>query len=292
MPGINTSGAPNTRDYGLGRGTVRLAPINPLTGLPAASGFRDLGNAPEFSITVTVEDLRHKSSREQIAFTDKRCVVSQEVGLAFQLDEMNYQNLSDFFSGTTGTYDNAHDTVITAAANEIVSGATAPFTVGNWYNIYGEGGRRVYNLDAVGVVYKFVKDPGGTPADLSADDYEIDLQMGIVRFLSTGASSLTGAEDIGFDLSVVATTPQDLDTVEALTRAEVSGVLKFIGTNACDNGNKDEYTFHKVSLSADGDLAKIGDEISTMNFTGVAEVNNAITTGSKVLSIRTYDQSA
>lgn len=290
MPGLNTTGAPNTRDYTLGRGIARLAKLDAQTGLPNAAGFRDLGNVPEFSLTVSVEDLRHQSSREQLKFTDKRCVISQEVSLAFQTDEVNFQNLADFVSGTTGTYDNAHDTVILAASNEIVSGATAPFTLGNWYEIHGAGGRRVYNLDATGVVYKFVADPGGTPADLSADDYEIDEQMGLVRFVGTGTSTLTGAEDIGFDLSVVATTPQDLDTVEALQVAEVTGALLFISINACDSGQKTEYRFHKVSLSADGDLAKIGDEMETMNFTGVGEVNSAITTGSKVLSVRTYDQ--
>lgn len=291
MPGLNTTGAPNTRDYVLGRGIVRLAQLT-AAGLPDAAGFRDLGNAPEFSISVSVEDLRHQSSREQIKFTDKRFVISQEVGLAFQLDEINFQNLSDFLSGVTGTYDNAHDTTITAATNILWPGGTTPFTVGNWYELYGAGGRRVYNLDAAGVAYSFVEDPAGTPTTLAADDYEIDEQMGLVRFLSTGTNSLTGTEDIGFAIGTAATTPQDLDTVEALQRAEVTGALLFISVNAGDSGQKTEYRFHKVSLSADGDLAKISDEVVVMNFTGVAEVNSAILTGSKVLSVRTYDQAA
>lgn len=291
MPGLNSTGAPDTRDYVLGRGIVRLAQLT-AAGLPDAAGFRDLGNAPEFSISVSVEDLRHQSSREQIKFTDKRFVISQEVGLAFQLDEINFQNLSDFLSGSTGTYDNAHDTVIAATANILWPGGTTPFTVGNWYELYGAGGRRVYNLDAVGVVYDLVEDPAGTPTSLSADDYEIDEQMGLIRFLGTGTNSLTGAENIGFAITTVATTPQDLDSVEALQRAEVSGALLFISVNAGDDGQKTEYRFHKVSVSADGDFAMIGDEVATMNFTGVAEVNSAITSGSKVMTARTYDQSA
>lgn len=289
MPGLNTTGAPNTRDYVLGRGIVRLAQLT-AAGLPDAAGFRDLGNAPEFSITVSIEDLRHQSSREQIKFTDKRFVISQEVGLAFQLDEINFQNLADFLSGVTGTFDNAHDTVITAAANILWPGATTPFTVGNWYELFGAGGRRVYNLDAAGVTYSFVEDPAGTPVTLSADDFEVDEQMGLVRFLSTGTNALTGAENIGFAISAAATVPQDLDAVEALQRAEVTGALLFISVNAGDDGQKTEYRFHKVSLSADGDLAKISDEVVVMNFTGVAEVNSAILTGSKVLTVRTYDQ--
>lgn len=291
MPGLNTSGAPNTRDYVLGRGIVRLAGLT-AAGLPDAAGFRDLGNAPEFSITVSVEDLRHQSSREQIKFTDKRFVISQEVGLSFQLDEINFTNLSNFLSGTTGTYDNPHDTTWAATANVQWPGTTTPFTIGNWYELVDDDGARVYNLDAAGVVYTLVEDPSGTPVTLSADDYEIDEQMGLVRFLSTGTNTLTGAEDIGFAITTGATTAQDLDTVEALQRAEVTGALLFISINAGDSGQKTEYRFHKVSLSADGDLAKISDEVATMSFTGVAEVNSAITTGSKVLRVRTYDQAA
>lgn len=291
MPGLNTTGAPNTRDYVLGRGIVRLAQLT-AAGLPDPAGFRDLGNAPEFSISVNVEDLRHQSSREQIKFTDKRFVISQEVGLAFQLDEINFQNLADFLSGVTGTFDNAHDTTIPAASNILWPGGTTPFTVGNWYELFGAGGRRVYNLDAAGVVFSFVKDPAGVPIILSTDDFQIDQQMGLVRFLSTGTNALTGTENIGFAISTVATVPQDLDTVEALQRAEVTGALLFICVNAGDAGQKTEYRFHKVSLSADGDLSKISDEVVVMNFTGVAEVNSAILAGSKVLTVRTYDQGA
>ena len=88
MPGLNSTGAPDTRDYTLGRGIVRLAALT-AAGLPDLNGFRDLGNAPEFNITVAVEDVRHQSSRTQLKFTDKRCTVSQEVGLSFILDEMD-----------------------------------------------------------------------------------------------------------------------------------------------------------------------------------------------------------
>ncbi len=287
MPGLNTSGAPDTRDYTLGRGIARLAKLT-AAGLPDADGFRDLGNVTEFNITVTVEDLRHQSSRTEIKFTDKRFTISQEIGLSFILDEMNHQNLADYFSGDTETYTNLHDTTWLATA----SIAAASVKLGAWYDLKSDTGARVYDLGATGLVYSLVQDPSGTPVTLSADDYDIDLEMGIVRFLSGGTSALVDGDEIGFAISTGATTGQDLDQVNAVTQSEVTGALMFVQVNAGDQGNKTEYMFHKASLASDGDLPLIGDEVQTASFSGVAEVNSSVSDTSQVLTVRTYDQQA
>lgn len=287
MPGLNSTGAPDTRDYTLGRGIVRLAALT-AAGLPDADGFRDLGNAPEFNITVSVEDLRHASSRGQIKFTDKRVTISQEVGLSFNLDEINFQNLGDFFSGSTEVYNNPHDTTWAATAAIVQSS----IKIGNWYQLKSDTGARVYDLGATGLVYTLVQDPSGTPVTLSADDYEIDLEMGLVRFLDTGTSALAAGDEIGFAVTTGATVAQDLDQVNALTEGDISGALMFIQKNSADQGNKSEYLFHKVSLASDGDLSLIGDDFTVLSFTGVAEVNSAVTDTSQVLTVRSYDQQA
>jgi len=288
MPGLNTTGAPNTRDYVLGRGRILLAAIDAMTGLPDASGFRDLGNTPEFSMTVDVEDFKHQSSRDCVKFTDKRFVISQEVGLGFQVDELNFQNWSDFLAGTTETYDNPHDQTWAATASIV----TDTLVIGAWYELRDDNGERVYNLDATGCVIDLVQDPSGTPASLAADDYEIDQQLGLVRFLSGGTTSLAAGDEIGFAITTGATTPQDLDQVNALQRSEVSGVMLFISENAGDCGQKAEFRFHKVSLTADGEAGMIADEPTTLGFTGVAEVNSLVSDTSKVLTVRTYDMTA
>jgi hypothetical protein len=115
--------------------------------------------------------------------------------------------------------------------------------------------------------------------------------MGLVRCLP-GSILITDGDVLGFEIGTAATVGQDLDQVNALTQADVTGALLFIQTNACDQGNKSEYLFHKVSLSSDGDLPLIGDEIQTASFTGVAEVNSGVTDTSQVLTVRTYDQQA
>lgn len=283
MPGINNSGAPSTRDYTLGRGVVRFAKLT-AAGVPDSDGFRDLGNAPEFSINVSSEELTHQSSREQIKFTDKRVTISQEIGVSFQLDEMNFQNLADAFSGTTETYDNPHDTVFSSVVSSSVK-------KGAWYQLKDASGNRVYNLGAAGLTYAIEQDPAGTPVVLVAGtDYEIDEELGLLRILP-GSAVLDG-DTIGLDVTAGASTPVDLDQVNALQVAAVEGALLFVQENAADGGNKVEYLFHKVSLSSDGDLSLIGDEFQVANFSGVAESNSAVSDTSKVLTVRTYDQQA
>lgn len=289
MPGINDTGAPQTRDYTLGRGIVRLASLT-AAGLPDSDGFRDLGNAVEFNITVEAEDLKHQSSRTQLKFTDARVTLSQEVGMSMILDEMNFQNLSDFFSGTTEVYNNPHDVTFLATAASV----STSIKVGNWYALLDASTvrQRVYNLDATGVVYDFVLDPSGVATSLSSDDYELDEEMGLIRFLSTGTNTLADGDDIGWAISTGATTPNDLDQANALTKTDVVGSLLFIQMNAQDGANKTEYVFHKVSLTADGDLPLIGEDWMQASFNGVAQANSGVSDTSQVLTIRTYDQQA
>lgn len=283
MPGINTTGAPNTRDYVLGRGVVYLAQIDVATGLPDVNGFRDLGNAPEFNISVSTEDLKHQNSRDCIKFTDKRFVISQEVGLSFQLDESrNFENLSDFLAGSTETYDNPHDTTHT---DVVIS---ADVKKGRWYELRDENGQRVYNLDAAGLVYTIEKDAGVDVLLVEGTDYEIDEQLGLVRFLPASVT-LADGDQVQWTISAGATVAQNLDQVNALQRSEVKGALLFVQDNSGDCGQKIEWRFHQVSLSADGDFALIGDEVGVLAFTGVAEINSKVTDTSKVLTVRTYE---
>lgn len=283
MPGINKDGAPNERDYVLGRGRVYLAKIDNATGLPDANGYRDVGNAPEFTISVAVEDLRHKNSRDCIKFTDKRFVISQEIGLGFKLDETrNFQNLADFFSGDTSVYDNPHD----ATHTDTVISATVH--LGAWYELRNAAGLRVYDLGATGLVYTVEKDAVSDVLLVEGTDYEIDEQLGLIRPLPTAVNIAEG-DKMQWTISTGATTAQDVDEVDALTRSEVTGSCLFVQDNAGDCGQKVEFRFHRVSLSADGDLSLIGDEVATASFKGVAEINSKVTDVSKVLTVRTYD---
>lgn len=271
-----STGAPNTTDYRLGRGIGRFK----LTGQAA---YRDMGNLPEFVLTLTKEELTHKSSRSGLAVTDKRIVISQEAGLRIVADEMNMTNLAEWLSGSTTTHDNPHDTTFAATANIL---ANANLVLNRWYELTNVAGERVYALGATGCVYTLVEDPAGTPVTLTeGTDYEIDEDIGLVKFKAGGPATLVAGNTIGFAITTGATVAQDMAQVNGLSATAITGALLFVEENAAD-GTKREFFFPKVTLSAEGDLSLIGEALQQMTFTGVAEVDSSQPAGEQVVRIR------
>src|SRR6185436_15803618 len=102
---------------------------------------------------------------------------------------------------------------------------------------------------------------------------------------------LTDGDPIDFAMTTAATTPKDLDQVNALETSEIKGTLLFIQDNAGDCGQKVEWRFHHANLSPDGDLPMTCQKASMMSYKGVAEINTGtgILDASRVLTVRTYD---
>lgn len=279
MPGINTTGLPNTEDYNLGRGIIYFAPYDSTTGLPLA--YRDLGNAPEFSISVETETLDHQSSRAGLKVTDKEVLISQKVSLSLTLDEINFDNLASLLSGVTATHTNAIKT--TQAQYE----AYESVTLGRWYDIRDDDGERAYDLSASSVIV--LKNGNDDVTLVENTDYTVDTVMGRVFLLST-ATKIDDGDPL--DMSWSADSGRaDPDEVQALTQTSVIGALKFISENPASSDAQTEFQFHKVSLKAEGDFGLIGDEFSTMQFTATAEKNEAADDESPTLTIRTFAQS-
>lgn len=282
--GINTTGAPDTKEYLLGRGIGYFAFLG-ADNFPDANGYRDLGNISEFKITVAVSDLKHYSTRTGLKVLDKTFVITQEVGVTFKLDNTgDFNNGALFFSGQTGTYDNGHDT--TAADVKVA----AAVKLGRWYDIYSKDynditKRRVYDLAAMtGIIFE--KD--GTPdvALVEGVDYELDRPMGRIRILPT-ASAITTGDQLLFN-ATAAGSPKDLDEVASLTKGLIEGALKFVSDNPGNVDEKTEYQFHHVQIAADGDFDLISDNVTVQGFKGSALINSSVPDVSKVLTMRTY----
>jgi hypothetical protein len=285
MSGINTSGLPSPNYITVGRGSLRLARMDATTGLPDSDGFRHLGNAPDFSLSVSEEDLRHQSSLDALALTDKRIVLNRETEISFTLEEIHFDNLALFFSGEVGSYSSPTNVSWATHQDAIVSSAVK---LGRSYPLYNNAGDRVYNLGAASLVYSFEEDPAGTPVTLVEDtDYTIDEEMGIVTFL-VGASNLADGDTVGFAITTGAAGATAIDDMQGLTEVSAKFVLMFVAVNP-ETGRRTEYLLHKVSLSADGELALIGNDWQTIPMTGLAEVNSTIdvaTGESRVLRAR------
>lgn len=82
---------PSIANYSLGKGILTFDRFD-VDGLP--TGARDLGNAPNFTISPTVETLEHFSSREGIKKKDKTVIVQAGLNIKFTLDEYELNNLA------------------------------------------------------------------------------------------------------------------------------------------------------------------------------------------------------
>jgi hypothetical protein len=84
--------SPSTNNYTLGKGVVYFNQKNITTGVYA--GERDLGNAPEFTFNVSLEELEHFSSRGGLKAQDKLIISQITPTVAFTLDEISKENLA------------------------------------------------------------------------------------------------------------------------------------------------------------------------------------------------------
>jgi hypothetical protein len=375
--------SPDTANITVGRGALRLARLG-TDGFPDADGFRHCGNAPDFSLSVTEEDLRHQSSLDALALTDKRLVLNRETEISFTLEEVHFENLASFFSGTTSV-----ESMASAAGTGIVASEVMQ---GRWYEIVDSNGDRVYDLGGRGVApvyvitanavtatagdftltvngettaviafnaaaatilaalealaavvpgdvtvvdgggglasnngtatitftddldwvvtadfsgltgnphvltnpieysagmqYEFRSDTGGANTLLVVDvDFLVDEDLGLVFFIEGGGA--TEGVNAAFVTLFASDDNASMDELQALTDVSSSFALSFVAVNP-ETGEKTEWLLHKVSLSSDGDLALVGNDWQNIPFTGLAQVNNAITeTGvSKVLRAR------
>jgi hypothetical protein len=267
MPGPNTLGTPNTDDYNLGRGIIYFAVLDPTTDAPLY--WRDMGNAPAFTISADSETLQHFSSREGLKTLDREVTLQRTLNLSFTLDEWNDENLAALFSATQTEPTNGS----VAGFTEYEMVAPGDALGGRWYDVVNSSGVRCYDVDSAKLV---IKTTAGSPVTLVEDtDYTMDNEMGRFFLISTAAriiTMVTAGE--GLDVTLTAKAgASDIYKIASLAETEINGAIKFISSNAADDGSRREFTIHKVSLKADGDVAMIGDDWGEMPFTAAAEQN-------------------
>jgi hypothetical protein len=81
--------SPNVQNYHIGKGIVSFKEVDGLE-------FVDLGNAPSFVYTPTVEKVEHFSSREGVKTKDFTAITQVGATIKMQLDEITGLNLSFF----------------------------------------------------------------------------------------------------------------------------------------------------------------------------------------------------
>lgn len=272
MPGINSSGRANTADYHLGRGKIYFGTIDAATGKP--KDWRFAGNAPEFSVSMETEDIEHKASTSGLKTVDLQAVISQKMTLNLTLDELNFDNIAAFVSGAAVQGVSGDNCAIAGFTKRLfISTASGGVKLGRWYDIVNGSGVRAYDILAGDLVVE--REAGGSDVVLTLGvDYELDLKFGRIFFISpAGAGALVDSvSEVNLTLAAQAGAkiPQ---FVRGLTTTTVRVAIKFVEENPANGDAQTEHQFHQVQLKANGDLAMIGDEFTTMPFTGTAEKN-------------------
>lgn len=289
----NTSGTTDSKNYYIGRGKLYFA-LHDANGRPKA--WEDLGNCPDFSISVDPEVYEHQSSREGLRKTDLEIVIEQNLEASFTLDEAHLSNISRFLSGDEATM-TVGTKVGEASMVDVLGAGVGDIVAGRWYDLVklvGTTETRYYGIaDAADLTLQFLD--GASPVALTeGTDYEVEAQFGRIFLKPESALVIAAAADtdqkLQFTLDANAAAPDSVHTVEALTTTEVRGAVKFISENAnsaaSGSGSKSEITLWNVNLTPNGDFGLISDEAAQMQFNAAATPSNA---SGKTLSIVSPD---
>ena len=231
-------------NYTLGKGIVYFNRKNMSTGL--YSGERDLGNAPAFSFNIAIEKLEHFSSRGGLKAKDKLVISQMTPSCAFTLDEINADNLA----------------LLSMA--DIVSVTQTAGTATNEAVVAYQGKRVALAKRAVSDVV--VTNVNGSTTYINGTDYLLDTTLkddAIGRVYFPVGSTITDGTVVHVDYSYAATTYTE---VRAFKNTQVEGMLRFVSDNPA--GKQLEVQIWRVSLTPSGDTSMIGDDWSTLGFTG------------------------
>ncbi len=249
----------------IGRGVLYMAEVDSTSGLPGA--FRDVGNCTSFAFNQTTEELKHQSSREGLKTTDKKVVLSQELGFTFTLDGFNQENIGLIFSGLASTYTNP----AIAGVAETVALYTNVVR-GQWYELRKSTGERIYGVDAADLLLEKDGSPDVTLVD--GTDFEYNQDFGMFRILSTSIVITDDAQSVNMTVTADGAAPV-VNQMAFLQNANVQYALKIIGVNPADNNKTYELHIHSTTLTPNGDVNMISNEFATMTFQGVAEESAA-----------------
>lgn len=236
-----------TRNYTLGRGEVHFAQF--AAGTQNAGGERYIGNTPNLSWTAEVENLDHYNSDRGIREKDESIVLQVDRSGTLVCDNIALENVAWFWFGDTSTVTVVAETGATETLT--VEGTDLSYQLGT-SEAAPAGLRMVSNVVAE-------LDPGGTPTPLvEGTDYEVDLELGRIKFLDGGA--VTAGSEVGLTYDVAG---QTFDRVVSGSQP-IEGALRFIAYNPA--GKQIDYFLPWVKITPDGDYELKGDEWQQMTF--------------------------
>lgn len=220
----NTS--PNTDNYFIGKGVVYWMGDGETT-------WRDLGNVPEFEVSLTLDKLDHFSSREGTRKKDRSIIREQGGTVRMVIEELTARNLElALMSTATVAVDLDTTGDITTGEPDITGLASTTNLVDG----------RQYSVSGTGI-------PVGALATWDATNAKL--------IMDQDATATTP------DLAINVSAPISMDI---FSEAEKKGRIKFVGTNQV--GAKCTYMLNNVSLTPTSSFNPISDEWGNFEVTG------------------------
>jgi len=235
------------RNLTVGRGELWFARFAPGTQTPTGEYY--IGNSPEFNLTIESEELEHFDSDHGINELDESIPLSTTRSGSFTTDDINPDNLANFFFGETDVFTVVGAAVVNEPILNVVKGMT--YQLGTT-DISPSGARMLD--DSVPLVLTT-----GATVHVAGTDYTVDYELGRVTILTTGAIAADA------DLAADYTTLDSARTRTISGSQPVAGTMRYISFNPA--GARIDYFMPYVKLSPNGDFALKGDEWQTIPFT-------------------------
>jgi len=238
------------RDYTIGRGEVHFARFLP--GTTKRTGFRYIGNTPEFSLTLESETLDHYNNDRGIREKDASITIEVARSGTISTDEINNENVSMFLFSQNGveTISAVGGGVTGFAIEDVIPGQSYPLGVDD--------------SDPVGALSVAYPGTGGTAFAVkkgatvltAGEDYVWDVRQAMLKIIDGG--DILKGDDLTVDYTELAYSYEQVRSGSE----PVAGALKFITYNPI--GPQRTFIMPYVSISPNGDWNLKGDEWQTL----------------------------
>ena len=246
-----------SNQYYSGQGSILVATKDPVTGEP--QGFIPVGNVSALTIGVETTVFEHKESCSGTRGIDKEIVQEVNVTAAFTMESINDENLALALYGSNAT-------VVGASISD------------EQKTVYHD---KWISLDHIKISTLVVGDDA-TPTTTYVEgvDYEVNLETGSIKALSTG--TITDLQVVFFDYDHAS-----YDQVEAIiTSSAPERWIRFEGLNTADGDNPVVVDIYKGSIQPLAELALINEELAEMAVEAKALTDPSRTTGSSYFTVR------
>ena len=231
--------ASQSKYYNTGGGELKFTPI--VDGVVGEQ--EDFGQTENVSFSTEMETLTHDNSETCVMYEDMNILKKVTGKLNIETIEISPQMLERAFLGKTTR-------VTTGSGTDVTSNVTIT-TLGVTYSV---GVKYLSNL--------VVKDDGDTTTYVEGVDYTVNLNKGTISAIESGGITAGDTLNLTYD-----NVEYDDINIEGFIHSKLEGILQFEACSA--NGLNYSYTFHRVSLLANGDYSlKSSDEFIKLSFEG------------------------